>query len=534
MADVRGLWEDRTLMVMDPHLRDVLAKTLPAELFREVVEAEPSVAGDWVARSRAFALFEPVRSAATFLRASIRRRKEGDGGRPLERYDFEGLLLEAIDRVVDHYGLGESLATSDLVAHLAEHVAQMERAVDRAPDVEWCAAVAEDAVAVLLNRRERVDDIIESPHTAYVHRHLVPGPAPRVVPFAFLLLEEATDSGRRVVRARQEAVLFTVRMLDFDLEEMGEVLEALLERQMQRGNFEGARRTAENGRKVAKSWAAKIRAQLDEARRRPLATGYARQLAPILDAARKHLGERVTRERDLRDTVERLRWQASEDVHLALDAIEGELSTCSRVYAALARAIAEAPGEHEARRARALVGRVAPGTYPDPLDGVLVPALRLPALACAAGGPELVRRVLGPSRVRPFDLASFVTTAFRPEAPPRQLDLGAPEEPIEFLAQPSLPVEAARGLVERSVSAAGPAGVWLAAILAAAEPDLPLQTAVVLVTHLARLERGHAPTAWAVAEVGPRRRVGAIELEDLRLVASVPSPVHVVEVAGAR
>lgn len=505
---------------MDPHLRETLARTLPPALFREVVaDVEVSSTGDWVARSRAFALFEPIRSAAQFLRTSLRRRKL-DQGRELERYDLEGLLLEAVDRVVDHYGLGESLSTDDLVAQLAGLLEQNEQALSREVDAGWCRTVAGEAVAVLLNRKERTEDIVEGAHRAYVHRHLVPGPAPRTSTFAFLLLEEGSEGGRQVVRARQEAVLFTVRMLDFDLEEMGEILDILLQRQMTRGNFAGARRTAEQGRQVASGWAAQIRAKLDETRRRPLATGYARQLAPVLEGARRHLEERRERERELHETVDRLRWEAgvSAEVLDALAGIERDLDAASRVYASLVRAIAEAPGEHSARRARAFLGRVPPGTWPEPLEEVLRPALLLPAAALERAGPTLLRRLVSPTRVRLFDLASFVARAFRPVPTPQQIEPERAPDPIRPLPSPTLPLDLARELV-RARATERPAGCWLSELVEEVGHDQALVAALGLLAHDVRRDPlANAGLGWVVAEVGPRRTVAGVELDDLRLV----------------
>lgn len=512
---------------MDPELRNTLARALPPHLFAEVVaDAAVESTGDWVSRSRAFALFEPIRSAAQFLRVSLSRRKLA-GDRPLERYDFEGLLLEAVDRVVDHYGLGESLTADELVEQLAGFLEQNEHALGRAPDAAWCRAVAQDAIDVLLNRRPRVDDIVETPHTAYVHRHLVPGPAPRTTTFGFLLLEEATEGGRRVIRARQEAVLFTVRMLDFDLEEMGEVLQDLLERQMRRGNFAGARRTAEQGRQVANSYAAQIRAQLDEARRRPLASGYARHLAPILERARAHVAERMAREHVLWETIDRLRLETvSPDVGAALDVIARELSASNRVYVALGRAIAEAPGEHEARRARAFLGRVAPGTWPAPLDEVLVPALRLPAATVEAAGPTLLRRLAPPTHPRLFDLASFVRRAFRPAPAPQTLDVAHEPDPVRPLPRPDLPLDEAYALLRRRASEV-PAGVWLSELVAAV--DAPASIAALgLVAHEVRRGSIHDEVARGlrVVEVGPRRTIGGVTFDDLRVATTVAAPIR--------
>lgn len=522
---------------MDPQLRQILARHLPSELYAEVVaEAQVSPTGDWVARSRAFALFEPIRSAAQFLRTSLKARGR-EQGRELERYDLEGLLLEAVDRVVDHYGLGEALTTEVLVEHLAGFLEQNEHALERVPDAAWCRDTAQDAVEVLLNRRRRVDSIVEAPHKAFVHRHLVPGAAPRTTVFPFLLLEEATEDGRRVVRARQEAVLFSVRMLDFDLEEMGEVLEDLLERQMKRGNFSGARRTAEQGRQVASGYAAQIRARLDEARRRPHTSGYARQLAPILASARRHLAERIGRERELRSTVEKLRWQGSPEVHAALDVIERELGASNRVYVSLTRAIAEAPSEHQARRARALLGRVPPGTWPAPLDEVLLPALTLPAEALEVAAPQLVRRVLTPLHPRLFDLASLVASAFRPAPAEQALEGPREVEAVRPLPRPELPLERAHArIAERA--AASRAGVWLSELI---EPeDAPaLVAALGLVVHQARREAaGSGPGAWDVVEVGPRRTVAGVTFDDLRVQARAlalsaePTPREVGHVGG--
>lgn len=528
---------------MDPVLRDTLARYLPADLFRQVVAdvASPPT-GDWVARSRAFALFEPVRSAAVFLRRSLEKRELGQG-RELALWDFEGLLLEAIDHVVDQYGLGESRTIDELVQHLAPFVEQLDVAHGRAPDAGWARQVAEEALEVLLNRRERQDDIVEAPHRAFVHHHLVPGAAPRVARFPFLLLETAREGDRIVVRARQEAVLFTVRMLDFDLEEMGEVLETLLERQMDRGNFAGAVHTAQQGRQVASGYAAQIRASLDEARRRPLTSGYARHLRPILDRARTHLEERTRRERELRETVDDLRWRSASDVLDALARIERELEACGRVYAALLRAINEAPREHALGRARAIAGRVAPGRWPDPLDGVLLPALRLPAAAVEAAGPVILRRLSPPVRPRLFDLAALVDRVLG--AQPVERDLPPPEEEqvVRELPRPRLPIDEAEALIRALALRAGAGGVWLSSLLAQAGDDEALAAAVAFVAHRARRladEPGNTPPVLSVVEVGPRVRVGAIVADDLRVTAGVsaayprPSVPAEVEVSHAR
>ena len=506
---------------MDARTREILARQLPPDLLGEVL-AQPTVQprGDWVARSQAFALFEPVRSAAVYLRTSLARRKLA-GGRDLAHYDLEGLLMEAIDRVVDVYGLGESITTEELGRKLAEFVEQMDRASGREADVDWCAQVAGEAVDVLLNRRRREEDIVEAPHCAYVHRHLVPGSAPWRRAYWFFLLEEANEGGRRVVRAREEAVMFTVRMLDFDLEEMGEVLEDLLERQMKRGNFGGACRTAEQGRQVASAYAAKIRAILDEARRQPLVMGYAACLAPTLDPARAHLADRARRERDLRGVVDRLRWQAeSAAVNDALDTIERELDASARVYLALTQAIADAPREHQARRARAFAGRVAPGTYVDPLEGVLIPALRLPAEALAAAAPALVRRLMPPVRPRLFDLASVVARVLSPEPARRTVDPAAEGEAMRNLPHPDLPVEAAERLLRERAGEA-PAGVWLSELLAAAGEDEPLATALALLVHEWQKRVGEQPGGTLelrIAERGPRRRRAGGAYDDVRVL----------------
>jgi len=118
---------------------------------------DPGATGDWVARSRAFALFEPIRSAATFLRDSLERRGLA-GGRDLRRLDLEGLLMEAIDRVVDGYGLGDATTVEEVVADLAPFVLQMDEAAGRAPDATFAARIARQALDILLNRHRRVED----------------------------------------------------------------------------------------------------------------------------------------------------------------------------------------------------------------------------------------------------------------------------------------------------------------------------------------------------------------------------------------
>ncbi len=511
-------------MRMDPTLKETLRRSLPADRFRELMAAvasTPEPQGDWVARSRAFALFEPIRSAASFLRDSLERRGLA-GGRDLRRLDLEGLLMEAIDRVVDGYGLGDATTVEEVVADLAPFVVQMDEAAGRAPDATFAARIAREALDILLNRHRRVEDIVESPNCAYVHRHLVPGPAPTSCEWPFLLLEEAVEDGRRVLRARQEAVIFSVRMLDFDLEEMGEVLEALLERQLRNGRYDVARRTAEQGRRVAAGYAAQIRRLIVETRRQPLATGYARRIAPVLDRARLHVDERRRRERELRSLADEIRFNTTlREVEDALTTIDRELEQCAEIYARLTDAIARAPIEHEEARARAFAARVAPGTWCDPLEDLLLPTLRGQAPALLEVGPPLLRRLAPPDHPRLPDLGRFVAAAFAESPALRALDRSEDDVPARRLPRPDLPLEEARRHV-RDVVARAPRGVRLSELVAEAGEDAALAVALALVIHewLKRLPSEVETTeGFRLSAGGSRLRISGVEYDDVSLVA---------------
>lgn len=260
----------------------------------------------------------------------------GYQGIPEETYDIATLALAAIDQVISRQGFEEE-ATYDEVAEFLTRLAAT--AAPNRPEAEH-GKVAEFTLNYLLNRPghgTRFNYKI-SDYTAEGHQWRNVG---------FWLVQEHEDPlrGVPVLVATRDAINALVGGLEFDVEDEQIANEAMLEKQLARGAFDAAEKSALKHTKLSVAYADAITQILKDTRRdiRAVMDTWVTEMPQRLDAARSHIGERL-------ETESRLLTKARES-------LEAEDPKVTRAAARIANLLEQGRRRHEALHHRVITAR---------------------------------------------------------------------------------------------------------------------------------------------------------------------------------
>lgn len=213
----------------------------------------------------------------------------GYHGIPEGTYDIATLTLAAIDQVISQQGFEEEATYEEVVAFLAGLAAT---AAPGRPGEEHIK-VAQFTVNYLLNRQGngtrfnyRVSD-----YTSEGHQWLNVG---------FWLLREHEDPvrGVAVLSATKDAINALVGGLEFDVEDEQIANEAMLEKQLARGAFDAAEKSALKHQGLSVAYADEIAQILKDTRRdlRAVMTQWVEEMPGRLERARTHIVDRLESE----------------------------------------------------------------------------------------------------------------------------------------------------------------------------------------------------------------------------------------------
>ncbi|MGV9777937.1 hypothetical protein [Streptosporangium sp. NPDC003464] len=315
------------------------------------------------ARVAAFLRFSPVIEAAQ----AAHRRDWPEG-----IYDIVTLALTAIDLVVARQGFEFEATRQDVVDALSvlSRVAAPERPVCEHTDV------AMFVVDALLNRSSGQAPFryVISDYSDYETGH-----RQREVPFSLLVEHDHGSRDENVLRATKDAINALVGGLDFDVEDEQVATELVLERQLARNAFDAALKSAERARLLSVSLAEELDRLLKQTRRdlRIVEEEWAATVPDSLEAARKHIRERLNTERHLLGKVREALVNGEAKLLTSGVRIAQLLEECQRRHESLHHRVIAARGvfleeqERQAFRPPALVN------LPDPQQEILLPVLEL-------------------------------------------------------------------------------------------------------------------------------------------------------------
>lgn len=236
-----------------------------------------------------------TRRLRTLLRTAPLHQVEAAKGHralPLADQDLVALALRTLDVIIEAMGLDEGA----LHAEVALALDPLVRAAD--PGLEDSAPVVELVIDALTNRSQR-GEVFRIPYTdfdgGFVRREL-----------GFHLVREVeSEDGRILLRATTEGINLYAGMLDYDVEDAQTAEEAVLRAQVERGRLSQAVDTARRARQRSIQYEEKLRSFLRTARRDVRGVDWVGEVLQQIDAALRHLAERLHVERDLRTQVQR-------------------------------------------------------------------------------------------------------------------------------------------------------------------------------------------------------------------------------------
>jgi hypothetical protein len=352
-----------------------------------------------------------------------------------DRYDLVQLALRAIDHVVTHQASMSGTVTPDeVIAHLSTLARRM--APDD-PGHPW-AQVARLTLSNLLNDGR--------PHRALWTELAVDSEAwAQRDPYSFRLLR-LVDAGEEVqLSATNEAIMLYLQALDVDLADREAAAKLILQRQMEAGEFERARRSAVDARRTAEGLAASLRDRLDDTRRDLGSVDWDVDIPQHLQVALSHVTEQLELDRHILTLAEQGVAGGDDRAADACRAVIAEVRRSQDVHTRLERLIVGAiPVYLRAQEAQRFAPRAATLAV-DLVADLLRPFLAAdPKRADQAALGFAVR--IGWSRLAPWTVDGLSAVLLRPpvtyERPdPAWDDPGELEEPDD-LALPA-DVEAA-------------------------------------------------------------------------------------------
>lgn len=404
--------------------------------------------------SSGLSVYEPSFPArvAAFLRfapiiETVRAAKHKDW--PADTYDMVTLALAVIDMVVARQGLDLEATRGDVLTAVRELAC---RAAPERPGDEHLE-VGAFVLDALLNRagREGPFRYVTSDYAAREGGHLR-----RRVPFSLLVEHDDASRDENVLRATPDAINALIGGLDFDVEDEQVATELILERQLTRGAFDSARKSAERARLLSVRLADDLDRVLKQTRRdlRTVENEWSTAVPERLESARAHIRERLRAERRLLDSVESALASRDPRILAAASRIGRLLRECQRRHEDLHKRVIGARGVFLDEQERQSFRAPAPIDRPDPHRQVLLPALELGCDDASALTRRLVTDMFGP-HVRRLprlyrlinDLWTRPAGSERPDEAFEEADLA--EAPAPLVGPPVI------GVAARAVTSAG-------------------------------------------------------------------------------
>ncbi len=382
---------------------------------------------------------------------------------PAETYDFVTFALSAIDLVTAHQGFEDEATYQDVVASLTDLARQAAPGRPRAEH----ARVARHTVDGLLNRPQR-----GAPFTYRVSDYA--GDVPhrlRQVQFRLLVEHEDPVRGEVVLHATGDAINALVGGLEFEVEDEQVANEILLERQLARGAFDAAERSAIRARLLSVSLADGLDRLVRATRRdlRAVLDDWATIVPRSLDAAREHIRGRLEVEDRLLLRVRETIVSAEPEIAAASARIASLLEDSRSRHELLHSHVIEARAVFLEEQDRQAFRPPVTGHLPDLFHEVLSPMLGLDGETATALAACWISDVSGPRPPKLARLYRVVNDLWAVREGETEAHRPPPDDEVDVQEDPVVHPLALRA-AERAVATTGlPAR--LSALLAACHSD---------------------------------------------------------------
>jgi hypothetical protein len=357
-----------------------------------------------------------------------------DEGSP--SYDPLCLSMKLFDVVIDQSGFGSEVARDTIQEELAPLLESLDRAADIPPDRDRHARIVERLIGGLLNESQRGESFVVE-YSDFDDD----GVASRRV-LSFKLLKEVHGySGEITLQLSSEAINLFLNALDLDIESEQIANEAVVQFQLDRGNFDKARAGAETARGRSLQYEQKIHRVIEQTKRDIRQVDWREEVHQMLVDANEHVATRLRMEEAiLRSARDNLALLDSDDAHRpSLSGVVRLIDDCRSRHLRLNKRLMSARGEfieQQARQSFLDEWRKEPVNL---RDEILAPLLALPGVAASEIADSAGHALVGPLAPRMLALRELLTWQLQPK---RVQTPG--ESPIEEIEAVDTNVEAQR------------------------------------------------------------------------------------------
>lgn len=205
------------------------------------------------------------------------------------RYDPMCLTMKLFDVIIDQSGFGNEVVRQTIADAISPLLESLDEAAQIRPNKLRHQRVVDRLLAGLLNEANHGESF-----TVEYSDFDEMGQASRKM-FAFKLLKEVHGySGEIVIQLSSEAINLFLNALDLDIESEQIANEAVVQYQLERGNYDKARASAENARGQSLRYEDKIRRIIEQTKRDIRQVKWRDEVHGVLVDALEHVQQRMT------------------------------------------------------------------------------------------------------------------------------------------------------------------------------------------------------------------------------------------------
>lgn len=345
-----------------------------------------------------------------------------------QKYDPLCLCMKLFEVVIDQSGFGNDVVRESVARELVPLLRSIDLSAGMAADEERYQRIVDRLVANLLNESNRG----ESFSVEYTDFELDGRSSRRS--FAFKLLKEVHGySGEIALELSSEAINLFLNALDLDIESEQIANEAVVQFQLERGNFDKARSGAETARARSLQYEQKLHRVLEQAKRDIRRVNWRDEMHATLLEANEHVDLRLRIEEDIiRSAREKLDSIADDDENRpSLADVVRLMNDCVSRHLRLSKRLMTARGEFIEQQSRQCFVDVAIADRVDMREALLMPLLALPLARVVEVTESVGHTLVGPKPSRVLKLRELVEWQLQPK---REQSSGeAPLEDMELV-----------------------------------------------------------------------------------------------------
>lgn len=343
------------------------------------------------------------------------------------KYDPLCLCMKLFEITIDQSGFGNDVVRESVARELVPLLQSIDISDGIEPSEERHQGIVDRLIGGLLNESNRGESFAIEYTDFDAH-----GRSSRRS-FAFKLLKEVHGySGEIALELSSEAINLFLNALDLDIESEQIANEAVVQFQLERGNFDKARSSADTARARSLQYEQKIHRFLEQTKRDIRRVNWQHEVHATLLEANDHVDLRLRIEDEIiRSARQRLDAIAEDDENRAsLAEVVRLIDDCVSRHLQLSRRLMTARGEFLEQQSRQCFVDTDVSEQIDLRDGLLVSMLALPLGNLIELTEDVGHTLVGPNPPRVLTLRELVEWQLRPkreqtigEAPFEEMDL---------------------------------------------------------------------------------------------------------------